>query len=459
MGEICIFVGYNPIMKSLLLITSFFFLFQSSAQVIGNYNILILESNYNYSVNAQNEFIAMGHTATVIDASLLTSSFNYSPYDVVVFGYNSALPADLAHLLNENTNCNLGIVIMRGDATVDDLDMGASGYWNGGNFQVDDNTHWITSPFATGALPLSFSYKSAITNPSANTTTLGTTGGLASLLVHNTYKRVVMPYYGHDSGMPWSADAQTLTNRVIAWAASSCCTETTSSMAVSNCVNYTTPSGNVVTNSGIIEDTIPNAAGCDSIITIDVTILPTATGTDTRTECDEFTWIDGNTYTANNNTANFTIVGGASSGCDSIVTLDLSINTSSSSTITETGLDVYTAPSGATYTASGTYSDTIPNAAGCDSVITIDLTMEFTGIDEVDLSTVNVYPNPTSELITVQISTDLLGSSVEILDQAGRVVFVGDAFAIETTFNLGKLEKGLYYLKIGDARSTKFVKL
>jgi len=50
-----------------------------------------------------------------------------------------------------------------------------------------------------------------------------------------------------------------------------------------------------------------------------------STGTDTRTECTEYTWIDGNTYDESNNTATFLIVGGAANGCDSLVTLNLTI--------------------------------------------------------------------------------------------------------------------------------------
>ena len=50
------------------------------------------------------------------------------------------------------------------------------------------------------------------------------------------------------------------------------------------------------------------------------------TGTDTRTECNSLTWIDGNTYTANNNTATFNMLGGNANGCDSLVTLDLTIS-------------------------------------------------------------------------------------------------------------------------------------
>ncbi len=54
-----------------------------------------------------------------------------------------------------------------------------------------------------------------------------------------------------------------------------------------------------------------------------------------------------------------------------------------SSTQTQTALDSYTWPlNGQTYTQSGTYTDTLVNAAGCDSVVTLNLTLSFTGIDE-----------------------------------------------------------------------------
>ncbi|MDA7763028.1 zinc metalloprotease, partial [Crocinitomicaceae bacterium] len=59
-------------------------------------------------------------------------------------------------------------------------------------------------------------------------------------------------------------------------------------------------------------------------------------GTDTQSACDPYTWIDGNTYTASNNTATFNIIGGAANGCDSTVTLNLTINNSVNGTDTQT---------------------------------------------------------------------------------------------------------------------------
>ena len=67
---------------------------------------------------------------------------------------------------------------------------------------------------------------------------------------------------------------------------------------------------------------------------LDLTISNAVNGTDTQTACGFLHWIDGNTYTASNNTATFNIPGGAANGCDSLVTLDLTISNSVNGTDT-----------------------------------------------------------------------------------------------------------------------------
>lgn len=94
--------------------------------------------------------------------------------------------------------------------------------------------------------------------------------------------------------------------------------------------------------------------------------------TETVSACDSYTWIDGNTYTANNNTAQHTLTNML--GCDSIVTLDLTITNSTTSTLTETACDSYSL-NGQTYTATGSFTQTLTNHLGCDSTITLNLTV------------------------------------------------------------------------------------
>ena len=120
------------------------------------------------------------------------------------------------------------------------------------------------------------------------------------------------------------------------------------------------------------------ANGCDSLVTLDLTINNSTTGTDTRTACNTFTWIDGNTYTTSNNTATFNIAGGAVNGCDSLVTLDLTINNSATGTDTRTACNTFTWIDGNTYTTSNntaTFNLVGGATNGCDSLVTLDLTI------------------------------------------------------------------------------------
>lgn len=89
-----------------------------------------------------------------------------------------------------------------------------------------------------------------------------------------------------------------------------------------------------------------------------------------ETACDKFVW-EGSTYTASQDiTKTFKAV----NGCDSVVTLHLTINYSSTGSETQTAVGSYEWHE-TTYTESGEYQYTLTNAAGCDSVATLVLTI------------------------------------------------------------------------------------
>lgn len=119
---------------------------------------------------------------------------------------------------------------------------------------------------------------------------------------------------------------------------------------------------------------LSNARGCDSTVTLSLTIAQPTVGTDVQIACNSYTWIDGNTYTASNNTASWVLTNAA--GCDSLVTLDLTINHSSTVADIVTACDSYTWIDGITYTSSTNIpTHILTNASGCDSVVTLDLTI------------------------------------------------------------------------------------
>ena len=65
--------------------------------------------------------------------------------------------------------------------------------------------------------------------------------------------------------------------------------------------------GSTHRSSGAYPLTLQTIHGCDSVVTLNLTINNANTGTDTKTACDTFTWIDSNTYTSSNNTATHTL--------------------------------------------------------------------------------------------------------------------------------------------------------
>ncbi|MBR4583614.1 MAG: hypothetical protein IKO34_07375 [Bacteroidales bacterium] len=148
------------------------------------------------------------------------------------------------------------------------------------------------------------------------------------------------------------------------------------------CDNYTWIDGVTYTeNTTEPTYTLTNAAGCDSIVTLHLTINHNNTGIDTQTACDSYTWIDGNTYTASTIEPTYTLTNAA--GCDSVVTLHLTINHSNIGIDEQTACDSYTWIDGMSYTESTTEPTfTLTNASGCDSIVTLHLTINRnTGID------------------------------------------------------------------------------
>jgi hypothetical protein len=134
-----------------------------------------------------------------------------------------------------------------------------------------------------------------------------------------------------------------------------------------------------------------------------------------------------------------------------------SINTTSS--LTQTALDTYTWPvNNQTYTQSGTYSDTLVNAAGCDSIVTLNLTLNYTGINENNSSSLVISPNPTTGSFSLH-GLEQLGTitSLRINDNNGKIVQVLDPKA--TQFAFSSLKTGVYFLEVISSTSIEIIKL
>ncbi|UTW63153.1 choice-of-anchor D domain-containing protein [bacterium SCSIO 12741] len=166
---------------------------------------------------------------------------------------------------------------------------------------------------------------------------------------------------------------------------------TSSSLAVTACDTYTWSQNNMTyTASGAYKDTVMNSVNCDSIITLNLTINKSTSSSLAVTACDTYTWAQNSmTYTASGAYKD-TVMN--SVNCDSIITLNLTINKSTSSSLAVTACDTYTwVQNSMTYTASGSYNDTIMNAANCDSIITLNLTINKSTASSVSVTTCDSY--------------------------------------------------------------------
>ena len=144
----------------------------------------------------------------------------------------------------------------------------------------------------------------------------------------------------------------------------------------------------------------------------------------------------------------YVLTGASNEGCVGTDTVYVSVNDASSNTITASAIDSYTL-NGQTYTASGTYSQILTNAAGCDSLLTLNLSLDFTGLQENVGTSLLVYPNPAQDFIFLEVDTDLIGSNVMICDALGRIILETTLQKEETSIELREFTSGTYLIKVG----------
>ena len=123
--------------------------------------------------------------------------------------------------------------------------------------------------------------------------------------------------------------------------------------------------------SGTYKDRISVPDGCDSIYTLEATINPSVQDTQEVFACDYYVSNTDTIY----DSGIYTFLGQTSEGCDSSHTIDLQINHSSSSEISHRACKSYLWK-GNEYTSSGMVTFDTLNADGCDSSITLNLTIE-----------------------------------------------------------------------------------
>ncbi|MEZ4799769.1 MAG: T9SS type A sorting domain-containing protein [Flavobacteriales bacterium] len=187
-------------------------------------------------------------------------------------------------------------------------------------------------------------------------------------------------------------------------------------------------------------------------------------GTDEVDACNSYTWIDGNTYMEDVDNVTYSLV--SSTGCDSLVTLNLHIHQVDLG-VSVSGNDISSNYAGAssyqwyecgekfafidgadeqTYTVegSGEYAVQITTdfcelMSDCGEVI-------FIGLEENEGWNISLYPNPASDFIVVD---KLQGKNeIRILDTSGRLIQGMIATNSTQYISLEDLSAGIYFIQI-----------
>lgn len=147
---------------------------------------------------------------------------------------------------------------------------------------------------------------------------------------------------------------------------------------VTACDKYTFPSKKrFASKTGTYSDTIVSVNGCDSVITFDVTIKKSSSYNIKTVVCDSFespTYKGSHYYKSGKyqeRTSNYL-------GCDSIITIFLTVTSKAETNFKYSACYSVklNGPSGRTVTKSGTYYDTLKGWGGCDSILIHTVTIK-----------------------------------------------------------------------------------
>ena len=121
------------------------------------------------------------------------------------------------------------------------------------------------------------------------------------------------------------------------------------------------------------------ADGCSSIVTLHLTVLPTAFTEISQEACQTYVWNGVTIYESGNYEQHFL----SANGCDSTVVLHLTLHSPDTTYLTESACDSY-ALNGTIYSYSGTYIQHLTNGNGCDSLVMLNLTIHPTHYIAID---------------------------------------------------------------------------
>jgi hypothetical protein len=147
--------------------------------------------------------------------------------------------------------------------------------------------------------------------------------------------------------------------------------------------------------------------------------------------------------------ASFEVSGTDVNGCAGTDQVLVTVNQTANTVLNEVTLGSYTL-NGQTYLQSGSYTQTLMSQNGCDSIITLNLSISGVGISEDNLA-FTVSPNPSTDFIQV-IGNDM-EQKVVIKDAIGRIVFETAITKMDSKISIEKLLSGNYFMEFSASKA------
>jgi hypothetical protein len=247
---------------------------------------------------------------------------------------------------------------------------------------------------------------------------------------------------------------------------------TTATISPTVCDTFVAPDGAVYTQSGSYVAMIPNQVGCDSLITIQLTVRQTTSTTIAPTVCDSFVSPDGNVYTQ---TGTYIAVIPNTQGCDSIITIQLTVQTPLATTQVN-GATITAIQSGAqyqwldcdnlnapipgataqSYTTSVTGSFALVVTVGVCSDTSDCQPVIVTGGEEPLAPRNWISPNPSAGQFSVHATKP---ASLAVFAANGACVYTQEKIAPHEELDLRHLPAGVYYVRLWNQSGTMGTKI